>query len=75
MDNSVIANVVERMEMLPSDLQQLVLDFVQTLQASAQKGVPGRQLLQFAGAIPADDLTRMRQAVLSACEQVQLNEW
>jgi hypothetical protein len=75
MDNSVISNVVVRMEMLPSDLQQLVLDFVQTLQASTQKGVPGRQLLQFAGAIPADDLTRMRQAVVSACEQVQLNEW
>jgi hypothetical protein len=75
MESSIIGRVVERVELLPTDLQQLVLDFVQTLQAAAPQGAPGRQLLPFAGGIPADDLIRMRQAVTLACEQVQLNEW
>jgi hypothetical protein len=75
MDSSVLARVMERMELLPADLQGLVLEFIQTLQAAAPQGVPGRALLQFAGAIPVDDLVRMRQAVGTACEQVQVNEW
>jgi len=37
--------------------------------------VPGKQLLQFAGAIPLDDLELMRQAIEDECEQVDLNEW
>lgn len=75
MDDSVITKVVERMQLLPSDLQHLVLDFVQTLQVVTPQGVPGRQLLQFAGVIPTDDLTRMHQAILNACEQADVNEW
>jgi hypothetical protein len=75
MDSSVVMKVVERMEMLPSELQQLVLEFVQTLQIATPQGVPGRQLLQFAGGIPKEDLTRMHQAVAIACEQVNVNEW
>jgi hypothetical protein len=75
MDDSDITKVVERMQLLPSELQHLVLDFVQTLQVATPQGVPGRQLLQFAGAIPTDDLSRMHQAVITACEQVTLNEW
>ena len=75
MDDSVIVKVVERMQLLPTDLQHLVLDFVQTLQIATPQGVSGRQLLQFAGAIPTDDLTRMHQAVITAGEAVTLNEW
>jgi hypothetical protein len=67
--------VIERLELLPTDLQHLVLEFIQTLQTSTQQGVPGNQLLHFAGSIPADDLANMRQAVATGCEQVQLNEW
>jgi hypothetical protein len=75
MDNSVITKVMARMEMLPSELQQLVLEFVQTLQVATDQGVPGHQLLQFAGAIPTDDLARLQQGIVTGCEQVALNEW
>jgi hypothetical protein len=75
MENAILARVIERIELLPSDLQHLVFEFVQTLQSSTAQGVPGRELLQFAGAIPADELSRMRQAVTVACEQVHMNEW
>jgi len=75
MENSVIGRVTERMELLPSDLQQLVWEFVQTLQATTQQGVPGRQLVHFAGAIPTEELERMNQAVTASCENVNLNAW
>ena len=75
MDNSIIAKVAEQMEFLPSELQRLVLEFVQTLHTSTPRGVPGRQLLHFAGSIPSEDLRQMHHAVLAECAQVDVNEW
>jgi hypothetical protein len=74
MNNPVILKVVEQMETLPDDLQQQVLEYVQTLKASGQSGVPGRRLLRFAGFIPSDDLQEMKQAIATGCEQVDLND-
>jgi hypothetical protein len=75
MNNPVIVRVVEQMETLPANLQQQVLEFVEALKASTQRGIPGSQLLRFAGFIPSDDLQRMKQAIAIGCEQVDLNEW
>lgn len=41
----------------------------------ARSGVPGRQLVRFAGAIPPDDLQLMQQAIEADCERVDANEW
>jgi hypothetical protein len=56
-------------------LQRQVLAFVEALQTVVRRGVPGRQLLEFAGVIALDDLELMRQAIEDGCEQVDLNEW
>jgi hypothetical protein len=63
MSSTVKAQIIEQLEILPEDLQRQVLEFVQALQAFPRRGVPGKQLLQFAGAIPLDDLELMRQAI------------
>jgi hypothetical protein len=60
---------------LPYELQWRVLEFTHALTISAPRGVLGRQLLHFAGAIPADDLRLMRQAIEEGCEQVDHDEW
>lgn len=75
MSSMIVTKVVEQLETLPENLQRQVLVFVQALQRFAQPGVPGKRLLQFAGAIPMDDLQLMRQAIENGCEQVDLNEW
>ncbi|MDQ3249727.1 MAG: hypothetical protein M3Q45_11050 [Chloroflexota bacterium] len=75
MSHSVIARVVDGLETLPSDLQQMVLDFVQSLQTAPLRGRPGNQLLQFAGLIPGEELDLMRGAVVAGCERVSVNEW
>lgn len=75
MSNTIKAKVIEQLETLPENLQRQVLEFVRALQMFARRGVPGEQLLQFAGAVPLDDLELMRQAIEGECEQVDLNEW
>ena len=75
MNNNITIQVMQQLETLPENLQRQVLEFVQALQVLAQRGVPGKQLLQFAGAIPPHDLELMRQAIDQECEQVDLDEW
>lgn len=38
-------------------------------------GIPGKQLLHFAGIISPDDLQLMQQAIQADCEIVDSNEW
>lgn len=75
MSSAITTEVIEQLETLPENLQRQVLKFVQALQMFARRGIPGKQLLQFAGSIPLDDLELMRQAIEDECEQVDLNEW
>ncbi len=75
MDDPIIDQVIEYLTTLPSHLQRQVLDFVKALKLATQQGVPGSQLLQFAGAIPAEDLEKMSKAIEIGCEQVEPDEW
>jgi len=75
MDTAIIDKVIEQLKSLPHELQWRVLEFTRALAASAPHGVPGKQLLRFAGAIPPDDVKIMREAIEQGCEQVDVNEW
>ena len=69
MSMSIVKEVVTQLETLPDDLQQQVLDFVKNLKG--RQGTPGKKLIQFAGAIPPDQLQQMSQAIQEGCEQVE----
>ncbi|MEB3336396.1 MAG: hypothetical protein VKJ46_02970 [Leptolyngbyaceae bacterium] len=74
--NSVIINqVIEQLKAMPQQLQWQVLEFTQNLRSSQVRGVPGQQLLQFAGSISTDDLVMMQAAIHQDCEQVDLDGW
>jgi hypothetical protein len=75
MDTPIVEKVIEQLKVLPQELQRRVLEFTRTLAASTPRGVPGRQLLRFAGAIPQDDIRLMSEAIERGCEQVDTNEW
>lgn len=75
MSTSIIDQVIEQLRSMPQPLQRQVLKFARTLFSSQIQGVPGQQLLQFAGAIPRDDLQLMQKAIEQDCEQVDMNEW
>jgi hypothetical protein len=75
MDISIVEQVIEQLKVMPQDLQWQVLEFARALAGSTIQGVPGWQLLGFAGAIPPDDIQLMREAIEQDCEQVDTDEW
>mgnify|MGYP000947725973 CR=1 FL=1 len=60
---------------LTPEQQMRVLAFVRTLSEEKPSGVPGSDLLKFAGAIDLEDLQEMEKAITEGCEQVNLNDW
>lgn len=68
-NDDITTQVMQQLETLPEDLQRQVLDFVQLLHRLAQRGTPGKELVQFAGTIPQEDLALMSQAIEQGCEQ------
>ncbi len=70
MNVSIVDRVVEQLKSLPQELQWRVFEFARALAASTPRGVPGRQLLRFAGALPASEADAMRTAIEQHCEQV-----
>lgn len=75
MDRPIVDKVVEQLKDLPQELQWRVLEFARALARSTPRGVPGQELLRFAGAISPDDAKLMREAIERGCEQVDANEW
>jgi len=75
MDPVLQTRLLEELEKLPYELQRRVLDFAQALALSRPKGVPGRELLRFSGAISLGDLREMSQAIDEGCERVDPSEW
>ena len=75
MDTPIIDQVVEQLRDLPQELQWRVLEFTRALAVSTPRGVPGQQLLSFAGTISPEDARLMREAIEQGCEQVDANEW
>jgi hypothetical protein len=74
-ESAITRQLVEQVDQLPLESQRKVLDFAQALALALPKGVPGRSLLRFAGAIEADDLRAMSEAIHVGCEQVDADEW
>jgi hypothetical protein len=72
---TLVDKVVDQLKTLPYEMQWRVYEFTRALVASVPRGVPGSQLVRFAGAIPLDDLQLMRQAIEEGCERVDANEW
>lgn len=62
-DNPLIAQVIEQLKTLPQELQWRVLEFTRALAISTPRGVPGEQLLKFAGTISPEDIQTMSEAI------------
>ncbi|WP_059001923.1 hypothetical protein [Leptolyngbya sp. NIES-2104] len=75
MNSSILDEVIEQLRRMPKNSQKRVLEFAKSLNHSTVQGVPGSQLLRFAGVIAPDDIALMRKAIEQDCEQVDMNEW
>ena len=75
MGNSIADRLVDEIKSLAPELQQRVLEFAQALAISKHRGLPGRQLLQFAGDLTPEDAQLMRDAIEKGCEKIDSHEW
>ena len=67
--------ITSHLHKLSPEKQMRVLAFVRTLTEDRPSGIPGSDLLRFAGTIDPDDLHEMENAIAEGCEQVSLNDW
>ena len=56
METVVVNKIVDQLKELPYEMQWRVFEFTRTLAVSVPRGIPGQQLLRFAGTITSDDL-------------------
>ncbi len=71
----IASEIYEKVQILPNNFQYQVLSFVRALEALAEEGTLGKDLLKFAGTIPPEDLEVMKETIEAGCGQVDLNEW
>ncbi|MEQ8222682.1 MAG: hypothetical protein ABRQ37_10305 [Candidatus Eremiobacterota bacterium] len=70
---TVKEEIIRQIENLPVEFQIQVLNYARTLIIPC--GVPGKDLLPFAGTIEVSDLNTMKYAIDNDCEKVDINEW
>jgi len=73
--SSLKKQILEKLDFLPIEEQRRVLDFTCALTESKTVGIPGRDLLRFAGTIEKTELEAMKRAIEDGCERVYLSEW
>ncbi len=62
--------ITSHLHKLSPEQQIRVLAFIQALAEKKPLGVPGSQLLQFAGVIDLDDLKEIEKAIDEGCKHV-----
>jgi hypothetical protein len=76
MSTDLQEQVLKQMRQLPERQQQQVLNYARALaELSKPIGGPGKDLLKFAGTIPAADVGRMAEAIEEGCEKVNSDNW
>lgn len=67
--------VLHLMAHLPEASQRQVLNFARSLAPTGPVGIPGKDLLRFAGIITESEAQALAQAIEEGCERIDLNEW
>lgn len=72
---SIEKEIITQLGKLPLEKQQQVLHFVRALTTDQPLGIPGKDLLRFAGTIEESDLKVMERVIGEDCERVNPDEW
>ena len=72
---TIIQEIVDRLDKLTPGQQRQVLDFTLELSGESPKGISGKELLEFVGLFPPEDLQEIKQAIEEDCEQIYKSEW
>lgn len=72
-ERTLQSELLDQLNGLPIEKQRQVLNFARSL--AGPKGRPGNELLLFGGAIDAEDLRAMTEAIEEGCEHINTDEW
>jgi hypothetical protein len=75
LNQAIEKEIISQLSKLPREKQREVLYFVRALTVEQPVGIPGKELLSFAGSIESHDLEIMARVIEEDCEKVNLNEW
>ena len=75
MADAIREQIVRQLDGLSDRDQRRALDFVRSLSAAKLEGVPGGNLLRFAGAFEPEEARRISEAIEEGCERVDADEW
>lgn len=64
-----------QLEHLRPEAQQRVLEFARALVITRPRGVPGKELLHFAGSLSPEEAKEMMESIDEDCGQVDLDAW
>jgi ADP-dependent phosphofructokinase/glucokinase len=67
--------IARRIEALPIEMQERVLEFVSSLAAADRKGENGTVLRQFSSTLDAVSAREMSEAISKGCEQIDARDW
>ena len=67
--------IARKVEQLPPSMQEEVLRFVTSLNATSALGEKGSDLRQFSNSIDALSAQQMRDAIERECEQIDSSQW
>ena len=62
-------------ENLPSVQQRQVVEFARALNQSRPRGIPGKDLLRFAGTLSDQEAKEMMEAIEEGCGKIDYEGW
>jgi len=74
-DSTLRDRIMEEVSGLPPPLQQRVLDFVKTLARTTANGVPGKDLVRFAGVLLPEEIAAIARVVEEDYERMDESAW
>lgn len=72
---TVKEQILSDLERLSPEMQARAAQLVHGLVEAAPNGIPGRDLLRFAGAIDAESVREMEEAIEDGCERIDPEAW
>jgi hypothetical protein len=75
MNSYIIEKVIDQLKDMPREMQWRVLEFTRALNKSTPHGVPGQQLLRFAGVIPQEDVKLIKEVVVQNFARLDNHDW
>ena len=72
---NTILEIEKQLETMPEQTQKQVLSYVKSMPSPKPKGIPGKDLLHFAGTLSDEDAAEMIKAIEEGCERIDENEW